>query len=249
MKHLILVLVLLFGFSSCNDTQVPRPGEPVTPTTKPSDAVTSSTTDKIEELKKKQAEALKEGNKIAALEAERDLYKALEQQHRMEANQFRDQAKEVNGALKEARIEAQQTRFYIIAITSLTLAILAFALGIWLPLVRKYAWTFAAAMIGLAALAYGIAWLIPYLLWVSLGLGLVGVGTIILWWKKDFKGLTQVVAAVDPLKAKLSDYKSHFRQFIDSDSDTQIDKIRDLEERKARKLELKQRLAEAKRAA
>jgi hypothetical protein len=100
------------------------------------------------------------------------------------------------------------------------------ALAIFLPLARRWAVYGALACLAVAGLAWALAQLVPYLIWIGLAVLAAGVALAIWNWRTDNRALRSVVAAVEPLKPTIADYRTHFRDFIDSGSDKRIDQVR-----------------------
>lgn len=129
-------------------------------------------------------------------------------------------------ALGDARIEAQKTKLYWVMGIAILLSLGCVAGFVYLPGVRKYFVYGFAACIAVAAMAWTLAAILPYLMWIGLGLLAVGGAFAFYCWRNDHKGLRQVASAVESFKDRMPGYKEHFKQLIDTDVDGWLDRTR-----------------------
>jgi uncharacterized membrane protein len=154
----------------------------------------------------------------AAKQAEADAKKAVVDAHQ----QVEDKEK----ALADAHITEQQHKLYWMVGWSLFAALACVAGAIFLTGVRKYFVYGAIAAVGVAASAMLFAAILPYLLYIGIGLLVLGLGFAFVCWHNDHKGLRQVATAVETFKGQMPGYKEHFAKFIDSDVDGWLNKTR-----------------------
>jgi len=128
--------------------------------------------------------------------------------------------------LDEARLTEQRHRLYWVMGWSLLAALGCVAGAIYLTGVRKYFIYGFFTCIAVAALALTLSFILPYLIWIGLGLLVAGGLFVLYCWKNDHKGLRQVAQAVETFKDRMPGYKEHFKQVIDTDADAWINRTR-----------------------
>jgi len=132
--------------------------------------------------------------------------------------------------LADARLAEHRAKLnWVVGIAGV--AALAFTvLAIFLPTFKRWAVMGVIASIVVAALAMALSWLLPYLLWIGLGVLAVIVGVAIWYWRQDARSRDQIVAAVNTYKDTLQEHapgwKEHFKKYIDAGSDRVINKAR-----------------------
>lgn len=217
----MLTLFVLVGCqSSCEDRKDDKPA-PVIEQPKPEDPAS-----RIKALEKKLDEAIKRGDEVARLSALKDIIAERLRQAETEVANLKTQSKEADKALGAARTEAAQTKlWWFVGIMGVACAALV-ALAIFVPSVAKWSVRGAVACGATAALAAFISWLLPYLFWIGLAILVIGLISVIVYWRLDAKSRDQVVKAVEGLKDRVPDYKDHFRQYIDEDADKHLDRTR-----------------------
>jgi hypothetical protein len=190
-------------------------------------------TERIAQAQQARETAIVTADRLAQLQAEKD---ELAASAALAGIQAREAKQRENAALdaiadKEKAIvaertaEAQEHIYWFAGICGLA-ALIAAGIAIWLPLTRRWTGGFAVACAAVASLAVFVAWLLPYLWWIGCLLLIIGVIAAVVWWINDHKTAVQVVQAIETIKAQIPDYKTHFRQEIDSGVDTWIDRIR-----------------------
>ncbi len=186
-----------------------------------------------DEIAKAKADAAAAGgNRLAQLEAEKREADARANKSAEESKEWKGVSAQKDEQIKAEHERIEQVRLYWAAGIFLLLAIAAAVIAIWQPMVRKWAGGFAIACAGGAALCVFVAWLVPYLIWVGGSLAVIGIGAVLIWWKRDTKGLNQVVEAVgaakDEVPAFQAAYKNIFSRVIDTDAEAHITNVRGL---------------------
>lgn len=132
--------------------------------------------------------------------------------------------------LKQAKVRSIKRRLYWVVGVALFAALACFVAAIFLPGVRKYAIYGVIGGVALAALAWGVAAIVPYLLWIGLAILILALLAAFVYWKRDNKALRQVAEATDKYKDKLGDklegWRDHMRGYIDTDADRHLDSVR-----------------------
>jgi hypothetical protein len=128
--------------------------------------------------------------------------------------------------LADARITEQQHRLYWVVGWSLLAALGCVAGAIFLTGVRKYFIYGVIASVAVAACAIVFAAILPYLLYIGIGLLVAALGFVLYCWRNDHKGLRQVTTAVETFKEHMPGYKEHFKTIIDTDVDGWLNRTR-----------------------
>lgn len=123
-----------------------------------------------------------------------------------------------------ARQEAVQVKLWIGSGACFLAAIVLVGLGIWTT--RRILVEVGIAAAGLGGLLIVAAWLVPYALWIGLGIAVVVVGMAVWMLRNREKALHQVTAAVDAIKPQVPGYRAIFSQHIDTAQDHLLDHIR-----------------------
>ncbi len=183
-----------------------------------------------EDIKKAQADNLNASTELGHLEAQKREAEARAHRSEDEARQWHELSSQKDVQIRKEQDRLKQVYLYWAAGIFLLLAIAAAVIAVWQPLVRKIAGGFSIACLAGAALCVFISWLVPYLIWVGGGLGLIGLIAVFIWWKRDAKSLRQVVEAVGAAKDKVPEFKDAyrgiFREVIDTDAEAHIDQVR-----------------------
>jgi hypothetical protein len=229
LRFFVLPLILL-SIIGCTPRQDPPPVQPTSATTTSPTAAQSFAAKEAEDRTAAAAAAAK-GDKLKALEAERDATMAESAKYKALAQEADSQVKLLNSAITDERNRQWTVRLWVAAGSFLAAAALAFGLGLYF----KISWLLHVGTGGVAmsALCFLASWLVPYFLWISLAIVLGLIGWLIVALRRHSITLTQVTQAVEAAKTtegeiKLDDYKAHFRQFIDEASDKLLNKIRDV---------------------
>lgn len=190
-------------------------------------------TDRIAQAQKAQADAVAKSDRLAQLQAEKDELAATATLAGIQARDAQEREREALAGIKDKdkEISAERTalaqeRLYWFAGALGLAALIAVGVSIWMPLTRRWTGGFALACGAVAALAVFVASILPWLWWIGAGLFVVGIGAALYWWHRDHHTAVQVVQAVETVKNEITDYKSKFRQVIDSHVDSWIDRIR-----------------------
>lgn len=128
--------------------------------------------------------------------------------------------------LADAKIRAQQHKLYIVIAFCGLAFILCLAGAIYLRGLEKYFVYGCILSVAVAVLAYFLAIILPYLLWIVVGLVSLGAVAAFIIWRYDHKALQQTVTAVETFKDKMPGYKDHFKQIIDTDVDGWLNRTR-----------------------
>ncbi len=230
--RLTLLIGILFGVAlcflpgwACTRRQDAPPPQVEAPSERPS---TLGKWD--EDIAKAQADGMNAKSPLDHLEAQKREAEARASRSEDEARQWHELSSQKDVQIRKERDRLDQVRLYWAAGIFLLLAIAAAVIAVWQPIVRKLAGGFAIACGAGAALCVFVAWLVPYLIWVGGGLGVIGLVAVFIWWKRDSKSLHQVVEAVGAAKDKVPAFKDAyqgiFREVIDTDAEAHIDKVR-----------------------
>ncbi len=218
---LLLSFVLLFG---CADKAQQAPiVEPV--------AVVTATdwAKKLSDANAARTKAVIEGDRLAQLAAEKDELRVRVAKGQQELRDYTAALEQKDKEIAEERTAQQSAKLYwfsgIMGFVSL-LAIGVSIVFITNEIVAKYARWLAIAATALAAVAIVFAQLLPYLYPIGVGVLLIGAIVVLVAWKRDNKGLHQLVDAVESVKDKIPGFKDAFNRKIDSDVDTHIDAVR-----------------------
>jgi hypothetical protein len=232
----IVLGLLCLLLSSCGTSApatparpAPVPATPIAPIVKPPDP----NADAIKHDQELEAAAKKAGDDVA-------LYKA-------QAQEARDQhASALDAANSWQKIANLRTRSATLAATARENAILVteahwvagilfgasligVVVAIWLPLARKWAVNLSIACFGGAVLAMLFAVVVPYLIWIGLGIVLIGVAYGIVQWHKTHTALTRVVQAGENVKTAFPELASKITPILAStvnESSPLVDTIR-----------------------
>lgn len=222
--RLILILLCVFfiaGWKGCDDGR-DQNSFPTVEQPKP-----ESPAERIKALEKKLADAVAKGDELARLSTLKDLISEKLRQAETEVATLKAQSKEADKAISEARTEAAQVKlWWFVGIMGVASAALV-ALAIFVPSVARWSVRGAVACGAVAALAAFISWLLPYIFWIGLALLIIGIVSVIVYWRLDAKSRDQVVKAVDDLKERVPGYREHFNQYIDEDADRHLDRTRE----------------------
>ena len=124
----------------------------------------------------------------------------------------------------QARLEAVQIKLWIGSGACFLAALVLVGLGIWTT--RRILVEVGIAAAGLGGLLIVAAWLVPYALWIGIGVVVIIAGLVTYMLVNRERALHQVTAAVDALKPQLPGYRDHFRQHIDTGADRLLNHIR-----------------------
>ncbi len=200
-----------------------------------------------EDIDQAQADALNAKTPLAKLQAEKREADARAHRAEDESRQWHQLSTQKDSQIKAEQDRLKQVYLYWAAGIFLLLAVAAAVVAVWQPIVRKLAGGFAIACVAGASLCVFFAWLVPYLIWVGGGMAVIAIGAALIWWKRDTKGLNQVVEAVGTAKEKVpafaEAYKGIFNGVIDTDAENHITNVRSLVA--ARLAKEKTRLADA----
>lgn len=128
--------------------------------------------------------------------------------------------------LADAKLRAQQHRLYVVIAFCGLAFVLCLAGAIYLRGLSKYFIYGCILSVAVAILAYFLAIILPYLLWIVVGLVSLGAVAAFVLWRFDHKALQQTVEAVEAFKDKMPGYKDHFTKFIDTDADAWLNRTR-----------------------
>ncbi len=220
----ILAFVLLLTLTSCGHvTSRDKTPEPYIAPKPPIEK-------KIEQAEIAQKKAIDDGDKIAQLKAERDELVLKKQQAETDAMNLAVDIKYKDKEISHERTANQQEKLYWFSGILGLLSLVGAGIAIWFftnRVIRKYAMWFGIACSCVASLALLFAWLLPYLIYVGAVIVLVAVIAVTISWKRDNKALHQVVGAVAKIKESVPNFRSHFREEIDSGVDRHIDAVRE----------------------
>lgn len=129
----------------------------------------------------------------------------------------------IDGALKDAEQAALQTKIWIGVGASALAGIVLIGLGIWTT--RRILVEIGIGALALAALGAVLAELVPYILWIGIGVLILVVGACLFMLVNREKGLRQVTNAVEDAKASIPEFGAGYKRIFNSHIDTPVDKL------------------------
>lgn len=230
MLKYIFASILVLATFSCSAGDTDRPSEKIEPvkkeeTLKPVDAQTQLNNE-IKELEEKRQNAIKEDEKLAQLQVEKELAEKYLALAKMEVTRWEESSKAKDKEIEAERIHRQQVWLWWFSGVLGVIALVAFGLGIWSPIIRKWSWSFAAAAGSVASLSLLVAQLLPYLIFVGIGLAVIGAIALIIWNRNSFNAEVRVSKAINSIKSQVPNYKDHFKEHMDSVADKHFNAIR-----------------------
>lgn len=137
----------------------------------------------------------------------------------------RARARLLEGSIEDAKIDALQTKIWI-GVGLCTLAgLVLIAVGIWTT--RRILVEVGIGVLGLAALGTLAAWLVPYILWIGVGVAVIVIGFVIFMLANREKALKQVSDAVNDAKDTIPEFKLGYKRIFQSHIDTAMDRVID----------------------
>lgn len=102
------------------------------------------------------------------------------------------------GALEDAKTESRQTKLWVGAGACAFAGLILIALGIWMT--RSVLIQIGVGAFGLGGLCVVLAWLVPYALYIGLGVGVLVAGVSIYMLVNRDKALKKTTNAIEELK-------------------------------------------------
>lgn len=173
--------------------------------------------------------ALKSGDKLKTLEAERNELRARLDKAKEEQAQYENQLKRNDRAISQERLDIAQSRAYWIAGVSTFLGGIAIAASLFVavPLIRRIIRWAAFVFGAMALLALLFAWLVPYIVPIVCAMAVLAVIGAIVQWRTDHRGLNQLVEAVEPIKRRVEGAGDDLRDALSTDVKARVKGIRD----------------------
>ena len=198
--------------------------EPVKPA--PVDVVTVD--DKIQAAVDSKSAAVKSGNRLKVLEAERDELRARFDKAKAEEEQYKGQLDTNNKNIRQEHMDIAQARAYWVAGISGFLGAVALAASFFVsvPLLRNVIRWAALTFGALAVIALIFAWLVPYIVPIVSVMGVLAAAGAIWQWRTDHRGLNQLVEAVEPIKRQVEGANEDLRKALSSDVRERVSGIR-----------------------
>lgn len=144
---------------------------------------------------------------------------------RKELAETRDREARLALALERANNEATQTKIWFGVGACVLAGIILLVLGGWTT--RRILVEIGLGAFALAALGALAAWLVPYILWIGIGLAVIVIGVAIFMLTNREKALKQVSRAVDDAKESIPEFKLGYKRIFQSHIDTAMDKVVD----------------------
>lgn len=129
----------------------------------------------------------------------------------------------IQGALEDAKTEALQTKIWVGVGLCVLAGLVLIALGIWTT--RRILVEVGIGALGLAALGVLAAWLVPYILWIGIGVAVIVIGFVVFMLTNREKALKQVSRAVDDAKESIPEFKAGYKRIFQSHIDTAMDNV------------------------
>ncbi len=126
-------------------------------------------------------------------------------------------------------LQAKQSKLHWVSGICVVGAFACIVAGAVFAAFRRWALTGAVALLAVAALAWGIAWILPYVLWIALIVGLVLVVGFAIYLRRDQNLKDKLLEMGEAAKEKWKGFRAHAREFIQPESpeDKLLDKERD----------------------
>lgn len=126
-------------------------------------------------------------------------------------------------ALARADDEAKQTKLWIGAGGCVLVGILFVILGIYTT--RRILIEIGLGAFGVAALCVVAAWLVPYALYIGIGVVVVGgVVTAYMLLNRE-KAVKQIAQGVDSAADRIPEFRDNFKRIFNEHIDTNVDKV------------------------
>lgn len=131
------------------------------------------------------------------------------------------------GALEDAKTESRQTKLWVGAGTCAFAGLVLIGLGIWTT--RTVLIQIGAGAFGLGGLCVVLAWLVPFALYIGLGVGVLVVGVAVYMLVNREKTLTKTTNAIEELKTYVPKWKEILVKHVGlgTSADKIISSIRD----------------------
>lgn len=215
---LFILLLLMMLLVACDRA------EPV----KPDPINTITVDDKIQVAVDAKASAVKAGNRLKVLEAERDELRARFDKAKSEEEQYKSQLDTNDKSIRQEHLDIAQAKAYWVAGVAGFLGAVALAASFFVsvPLLRNVIRWAALTFGALAVIALIFAWLVPYIVPIVSVMGVLAAAGAIWQWRTDHRGLTQLVEAVEPIKRKVEGAGDDLREALSSDVRERVNGIR-----------------------
>lgn len=129
----------------------------------------------------------------------------------------------IENAIEDKKNEAIQFKIWL-GVGALVLAgIILVFLGVYTS--RSFLLSLGVGAFGLAALGVLAASLVPYILWIGLGVSAIVIGVAIYMLLNREKALRQVTAAVNSSKERIPQFREGYKDIFNGHIDTGIDTL------------------------
>lgn len=161
--------------------------------------------------------------KIAVVQAPEAPIPATLEEMKKELVAVRARERLLEGSIEDAKIDALQTKIWVGVGLCVLAGLILIAVGIWTS--RRILVEVGIGALGLAALGSLAAWLVPYILWIGIGVAVIVIGFVIFMLANREKALTQVSKAVDDAKENIPEFKAGYKRIFQSHIDTAMDRV------------------------
>lgn len=165
------------------------------------------------------------GRKVAVVQAPEAAIPSSLADMKEELVAVRARARLLEGAIEDAKVDALQTKIWVGVGLCVLAGLVLIAVGIWTS--RRILVEVGIGALGLAALGSLAAWLVPYILWIGIGVAVIVIGFVIFMLANREKALTQVAKAVDDAKESIPEFKAGYKRIFQSHIDTAMDRVVD----------------------
>jgi hypothetical protein len=142
---------------------------------------------------------------------------------RKELAETRDREARLALALDRANNEATQTKIWLGVGACVLAGIVLLVLGVWTT--RRILVEIGLGAFALAALGALAAWLVPYILWIGIGLAVIVIGVAVYMLVNREKAVKQIAAGVDDAADRIPEFRDKFKRIFNENIDTNIDYV------------------------
>lgn len=116
--------------------------------------------------------------------------------------------------LKQAKISRVQRIMAWVIGLALLVVVACVVVFFTIPGMKRWCIGLGISGLVVAAFALLLSWVAPYLLWVVLGIVLIGLIVVLTSFRKESKALAQVVKGVNVIKSRASGYREVFNNIL-----------------------------------
>lgn len=126
-------------------------------------------------------------------------------------------------ALKHAEDDAIQTKIWVGVGACVLAGLVLVVIGIWTT--RRMLVEIGIGAFVLAGLGAVLAWLVPYVLYIGLGIAVIAIGIAVYMLINREKAVKQIAAGVDTAADRIPEFRDNFKRIFNEHIDSNIDKV------------------------